>query len=380
MKKKIMFMINSLYGGGAEKVIQTILNNLDTSKYEITLYSMHREKIDRQCYKSAFDYKVIFDDCKSNNKFIKIFNTLFYKVKGFIFNNCSSKVFYKLFIHEKYDVEIAFIEGESTKIIAGSSNKNSKKLAWVHIDLLSNPWTSFLYKDVIDEKNHYEKYDKIICVSSSVKESFIKKYKIADNVIVLHNPFDKKEILDKSNFDCDLKNNDFKMISVGRLEPQKGYDRLINIAAKLKSDGFKFKIYILGDGSLKSLLINTISEYELQDYVELLGFKENPYCYMKNCDLFVCSSRSEGYSTVIAEAIIIGMPIVSTDCAGIHELFGKYDCGLISKNNEEDLYQKLYEVLSDKSILSFYSSQSKLRGKEFSLEYVISKIEELINE
>lgn len=375
-----MFMINSLYGGGAEKVIQTILNNLDTSKYEITLYSMHREKIDRQCYKSAFDYKVIFDDCKSNNKFIKIFNALFYKVKGFIFNNCSSKVFYKLFIHEKYDVEIAFIEGESTKIIAGSSNKNSKKLAWVHTDLISNNWTSFLYKDVLEEKNHYEKFDKIICVSKSVKESFIKKYKIIDNVIVLHNPFDKEDILDKANSFCDINTNCFKMISVGRLEQPKGYDRLISIVAKLKSNGFKFKIYIIGDGSLKPFLINAISNYGLQDFVELLGFKENPYCYMKNCDLFVCSSRSEGYSTVIAEAIIIGMPIVSTDCAGIHELFGKYDCGLISKNNEEDLYQKLYEVLSDKSILSFYSSQSKLRGKEFSLEYVISKIEALMNE
>lgn len=381
MKKKIMFMINSLYGGGAEKVLQTILNNLDTSKYEITLYSMHREKIDNQCYKSKFKYRAVFDDCKSKNIFLKTIHFYFSKIKGWVFNNCSSKLFYRLYIHDKYDVEIAFIEGESTKIISGSTNKNSRKLAWVHIDLVSNPWTEFLYKNTLDEKKHYEKFDKIVCVSSSVKDAFIKKYQIGeDHIIVLHNPFDKNEILNKSNQKCDsISDNDFNIVTVGRLEPQKGYDRLINIAEKLKTDGFSFKIYIIGDGSQKNTLKNMIIKYGLNDYVKLLGFKENPYCYMKKCDLFVCSSRSEGYSTVIAEAIILGLPVVSTECAGIHELFGNHQCGVISENNENDLYKKLYEVIRDKNKLSYYMSESKLRGEEFSLESVLRRIEELMN-
>ena len=242
-----MFMVNSLYGGGAEKILQTILNNIDSNKYNITLYSMHREHIDKSKYLSDFTYKVVFDTYTGHQKIKKIYSGIFDKIRGWIFNNCSSNLFYKLFIHGKYDVEIAFIEGESTKIIAGSTNQKSKKLAWVHTDLQENPWTDFLYKDKIDEQKHYLIYDKIICVSDSVRHAFSEKYGINNNVVVLYNPFDKEEIIKKSNEKIAIvKDQSLRLISVGRLEKQKGYDRLISIAAKLKKSGFKAKVMIGG--------------------------------------------------------------------------------------------------------------------------------------
>lgn len=174
--KKVMFMMNSLYGGGAEKVLQTILSNLNPDKYEVTLYSMHREKLDPRYYPPHVHYKVVFDGYTGHSVVGQISFRLFSKIKGKIFQIFPSSFFYRLFIHGEYDIEIAFIEGESTKIIAGSTNKNSKKIAWVHVDLIANPWTDFLYKNTNDEASHYARFDQICCVSAGVKKAFIEKY------------------------------------------------------------------------------------------------------------------------------------------------------------------------------------------------------------
>lgn len=381
MKKKIMFMTNTLYGGGAEKVLQTILSKINQDKYEITLYSMHRERIVKSAYQSDFTYKVIFDTYEGKSKIKKIFSETFGKIKGLIFNNCSSRIFYKLYINEKFDVEIAFIEGESTKIVAGSTNPASKKIAWVHIDLQENPWIEFLYKDKIDEKNHYLCFDKIICVSESVRQAFIDKYGIKENIDVLYNPYDRREILEKSNEENPFKKSEvLRLITVGRLEKQKGYDRLLKISFKLKQEGYKFELIILGEGSERINLEQQIKEYGLRNAVQLRGFVTNPYFYIKNSDLFVCSSRSEGFSTVVAESIILGIPVISTRCAGTDELFGEYECGIIVDNNEMDLYKAIKNILDDKKRLLYYKQQCTLRGAEFALDNAMSQIEELIDE
>ena len=169
-------MVNSLYGGGAEKVLQTILGNIDYTKYDVTLYSMHRESISPEYYPESIHYKVVFDNYCGKYQIGKIIYQIKAKIKGKCFQWLPSSLFYRLFFHEKFDVEIAFIEGESTKIISGSTNKKSKKIAWVHIDLVANPWTEFLYKSNNDERNHYMHFDNICCVSNKVKEAFLKKF------------------------------------------------------------------------------------------------------------------------------------------------------------------------------------------------------------
>lgn len=176
--KRIMFMINSLYGGGAEKVLQTLLHNLDRTKYDITVYSMHDEEIRPECYPLDVTYRAVFGGYHGTSKLLEKIHDVMAKIKGKLFLIAPSWLFYLLCFHEKYDVEIAFIEGEATKIISGSINKQSRKIAWVHIDLLANPWTDFLYRNVDDESRHYQKFDKIVCVSESVKKAFVQKYSV----------------------------------------------------------------------------------------------------------------------------------------------------------------------------------------------------------
>lgn len=180
MMKRIMFMANSMYGGGAEKVLQTLLHNLDRAKYDVTVYSMHDEEIRPEYYPTDITYKSVFGAYRGKSAFGERLHSFWGKVKGKLFLTLPSRLFYLLYFHEKYDVEVAFIEGEATKIISGSTNKNSRKIAWVHVDLQANPWTDFLYKSVGDESNHYRKFDQIVCVSEGVREAFLAKYKVRE--------------------------------------------------------------------------------------------------------------------------------------------------------------------------------------------------------
>lgn len=382
--KKILIMANTLYSGGAERVLQTVLNQLSEKKYDITLYSMHREKIDHSIYKKKFHYKVVFDDKFKNILFIRTIYKYYTKLKGFIFTRYSSRLFYFLFIHGKYDVEIAFIEGESTKVVAGSTNKDSRKIAWVHTDLERNPWTSFLYQGDKDEAMHYACFDKIICVSQATKDSFIRKYNIdSEKVIVHYNPVDANNIR-KLAFEREV-SNDFRkdvvqIMAVGRLVPEKGFDRLLIAAQNLMQEGLKFQLHIIGMGNQYELLHNYIIKHNMQDYVVLHGYQTNPYALMKNGDVLICSSRAEGYSLVIAEAMILGLAIVTTSCAGPCELILNGQHGILVDNSVDGIRNGLKLVISDRDLLEKYKILSAERGLTFDIQENIRELEHIIDE
>lgn len=376
--KKVMFMTNSLSGGGAEKILQTLINNLDRKKYDITLYSLHYEPDSLSLYPSDINYKYVFG-FKKTCFLIDCLKSFLNKIKGKIFMTLPPFLFYFLYIKGKYDVEIAFIEGESTKIISGSNNRHSKKYAWVHIDLINNPWTDIAYRSLEEEKKCYSKFDKVLCVSSSVKEAFDKKYHTGNSAIQ-YNPVDEKEIIIKSKELLIKKQADLQLISLGRLVPQKGYDRLVKCVKKIKDKGYdNFNIWILGDGVQREALEKYIKDYELEKYITLLGFKSNPYPYIAASDAFICSSRSEGFSTVATEALILEKPIFTVDCAGMKELFGSYDCGRIVENDEESLCELLQCIVSKKYTISDFESAVSLRRKDFTLEKRLNEMQYLFN-
>lgn len=382
--KKILFMANTLYSGGAERVLQTVLNQLSEKKYDITLYSLHREKIDYSIYKKKFRYKVLFDNKYKKIPLINMIYRYFTKLKGYIFTRFSSRLFYFLFIRGKYDVEIAFIEGESTKIISGSTNKASKKIAWVHTDLESNPWTSFLYQGIKDEAKHYDCFDKIICVSQAARDSFERKYNINSNKIIVHyNPIDA-DYIRRQAVKCDVENvfkkNVVQVMAVGRLVKEKGFDRLLVAAYNLKMQGLEFQLHIIGTGDQYELLQNYISKYNLQEYVTLHGYQINPYPLMKKGDVLICSSRAEGYSLVIGEAMILGLAIVTTSCSGPCELIQNGQYGILVDNSVEGIFSGLKSVISDHKLLDKYKILSLGRGSIFDIQENIRELEYIIDE
>ena len=380
-KKRLLFFTNSLYGGGAEKVLQTLLCNLDSTKYDITLYSVNEETLNER-YPSNLKFRYIFKQ-NATNAISRLLAKITNKIKLLVYYNMSPEWFYRLFVRGKYDTEIAFIEGYSTRIISGSTNKSSNKIAWVHIDLKNNHWTNIAYQNELEEEIAYHKYNSVICVSENVKESMIKLFPKLETLQVKYNPIDDKAIKRLSTENCtyynDYNPDTIKLVSNGRLVHQKGYDRLLPIIKRIVDDGHNIHLTILGEGSDRRKLEEYITINNLSEVVSLPGFVQNPYVIMANSDIFVCSSRAEGYSTAVTEALILGLPIVTTNCSGMKELLGENnEYGIITENEDNALFNGLKQLISDENIFKMYKNKAIERGKHFSLEKLTQEIEKIL--
>lgn len=376
--KKILFVIESLTGGGAEKILSVILRNINTAKFHVTLCCIVNTGQYLNDIPKNINYKYIISnpkDCKSF--WSKLIYNLKYKLVYFWL---PLNWVYRLWIPKGNDIEVAFVEGFTTKLISKSTS-SAKKIAWVHIDLINNHWTKITFKNNEDEAFAYSKFNDIVCVSKKVKQSMSQLGYNIDCLRVLYNPIDDQDIRQLSKDDSSIKlgsDGTIKLVSTGRLVNQKGYDRLLSIIKRLKDDGLNVSLTILGEGSDRKILEEYIKLNNLSDSVFLPGFVDNPYSTMAQHDIFVCSSRAEGYSTAVTEALILGMPVVTTDCSGMKELLGENnEYGIVTQNNDESLYQGIKELLENDKLIEHYREKALLRSRDFSLHSLMNSIEDI---
>lgn len=372
MKKKVLFLIECMSIGGAEKVLIDLVNNLNKDIYDVTVIKIYKKNIYNQNAKFAAEFNenvTVRYLCNNEKSFM-------YKLFNFALSRIDNKLIHKFLIGMKYDIEIAYYEGLPTKLISNSMNKKSKKIAWIHTDS-KNRTKEFDSQLLLKEKEIYSKYDKVIGVSEDVVKSFKDVFDNIDNVEVKYNPIDSNYIKSKGNEEIELNKEDdcITLVTIGRLTPIKGYDRLINVLSRLKKDNFKFKLWIVGNGECREDLEKQVSELGLNNEVIFVGFQENPYKYLRKSDLYVCSSWVEGYSTVVLEAICAEVPVITTECPGMREIFGNYECGKICDNNEDSLYNEMKSILNKKEILEYYKKKCMERSKEFNITNTIKEIE-----
>lgn len=381
-RKNLLILIESLSGGGAEKVLSTLLQNLELNQFEVTLC----------CFSDVGKYKevvlpyVYYTSILPDSSIIKGWRLFIYKLKHhLIYNWLPLKWIYQWFIPHHADIEIAFVEGFATKLLAHSSNKKAKRIAWVHCDMQQFHWTKSIYNNNIDaEEKVYKKYHQIITVSQTAQKAFQNEFKnVTTPIKTLYNPINSLEIIEKSKEKIffPLKNKDIiRLVSIGRFTTAKAYDRLLRIINKFIFGNYPIELWILGDGEQRNLLETYIKENHLENVVTLWGFQDNPYAYLAQCDLFVCSSISEGYSTAVTEALILGIPVITTNCSGMDELLKGGECGIITENSEEALYKGLKQLLDNPTQLQFYKEKAIERGKDFSLRKLMEPIEKLLSE
>ena len=389
--KKVLIAIHTLQMGGVEKIVINLLKNINKEKFDVTLLSIVNDgiyidevkKIDNIKYKYFFNslFKKSREDANSpyNRITSKIMNIIWkyylFMIKDF------PKYLYKKNIKEKYDIEISFLEGKVAKIIANSPNPNSKKIAWIHTDI-ENICRMNIFKSLQEEIDCYNKFDKIVCVSSDVKDHFIHKTGITENIIIQTNPINSEEIIEKSKekITKKLKRDGLVLCAVGRLAYEKGFDRLLKIHKKLLKENIKNTIWIVGEGVERKHLEKYISGNNLEDTVELIGYTSNPYKYIKNADIFVCSSRVEGLSSVVIEATILEKPIVTTMCSGMTDILGEdNDNAMIVSNNTDDLYLGIKKMITDNELRRKYENNIKNISNEFNINHVIKNIENLLD-
>ena len=362
---RILFLINNLCNGGAERILVNLSNKLADDGYDVTVRCLVNEGINKDYLSNKVKYEYIF------NKSFKGLNYLYKFPKTFIYN----KVCYG-----NYDIIVPYLHGVLTRIVSYGP-KEQKKIAWLHANMEKSPFIKgFRSKEEIQKC--FSNYNKIVAVSEDVKNSFIKVSGIDENkVVVKYNTFDVDTIIEKSKEKVEkgIKNNCINICSVGKLEEVKGYKRLLKIYKRLSDKLPNTHLVLIGEGSQRKELEDYITNNNLNEQVDLIGFDSNPYKYVAKSDLFVCSSYSEGFSSVLAESTILQIPAITTDCAGMKEILGENnDYGIIVNNDEESLYRGLEYLLTNKNELYYYENKVKERGTFFSTSNSVNGIEKMM--
>lgn len=382
MRKKVLFFTESLYGGGVPRILQIILSHFDYSKYDVTLYSLCRNNYREEIYPKNIAYRYIFDvPERYSSRVGKLLCRIKNKILLLVYYHSSPSLFYKIFIREKTDVAIAFIEGYATRLVYGFPD-SIKRIAWLHTDIENNHWSRVAYRNEEEEKSIYRNYSRVICVSEIVRAKLYNYSGYNDNIYVITNPIDRQFVIDSSlrdSYGTKLPvDGSIKVLSMGALIDVKGYGRLLSVAKHLHDDGYSFRLYILGDGNKKGDLISFVDNNNLSSCVYLLGYHENPFPFLRQADVYVCASYAEGYNTAIVEALILGKAVVSTECSGVKEQLGENnEWGICVPNSEVGLYDGIKRMLNPE-VLSYYSSKAAIRGNDFTLDKSMDNIYKLI--
>ncbi len=373
--KSILFFMESLDGGGAEGALENIVTCLDKSRFDVHVLSEtdgeeRTERIRAQCSHRCFARKNT-----SGSLFREAYNRVVFKF------SCSAPITLvrRIFIRGSYDVEVAGCEGYAAKLIAASAKDKAKKVAWIHTDVLNNPWSESVYKrGAAEEKACYGKFDAIVCVSETIRDAFVQKYGYADKVHLIHNIVDDEAIREKGAEGDAAVPARPHFVMVGNFRKVKGYDRAVRVFARLREEGYAFSVRIMGAGYEREAVESLVRELRMEPVIELMDFQPNPFKYVRAADAYICSSYAEGYSTSVSEAVILGVPVITTDCSGMREIFGDKECGIICENSEDGLYAALRSVLDVPEKLKYFRAQAAERSRAFSKQALISELQSFL--
>ena len=393
--KKILFIVPSLSGGGAERVVATLSRSL-SSEYDVNIAVFSSKRIDYEYEGELIDLEIP----ESQNRLIKDFKALrrIKKIKKEIEPDVSVS-----FLPEPNMINI-MSRTEEEKIIISVRNIFSRVISKSDVLGVSilKPFFNYFYK----------KADIIVALSKGAKQDLINNFKISqDKIEVIYNPCDIEGIKKKSKDEEILEREKeiFEkptIINVGSLTEQKGQWHLIRSFKKIKEEIPEAQLVILGEGKLNKYLNKLKRDMKLENNVHLLGFKQNPFKYMKESDIFILSSLYEGLGNVIIESMACGTPVISTDCeSGPREILApktkitkkienieKAEYGILTPTpdgekrkankpltkEEKTLSKAMIEMIKDKRLKRKYSEKSKERAKDFEPEEIYKDWEDLM--
>ena len=365
-KKKILFVINSLRCGGAEKSLVSLLSLIDYERYSVDLQMFNSNGMFLELLPKSvnvlpelafFEFlkKNVYQQLRDRNKrFIKTRVNLFFAFRRTHKNKNlhDAQVFWKICEKDidkyarKYDVAIAWGQGNPTHYVADKVVANAK-YAWINADYEAVGHNRHF------DKRYYDKYDKIVAVSKTLEKIVKSTFPdYTEKVVTIQDIQNQELIIKMSKFKADIwkKENRWRLVTVGRLVKAKGYDIAIEACKVLEEYGMNFEWIIIGDGPEKEWIKNKISEYKLGQNMFLLGAKSNPYSYMKTADIYVQTSRNEGYCLTLAEARILNIPCVTTDFEVVYSQITNGVNGLIVEKDGKALALAIKKMMENSEL------------------------------
>lgn len=393
MKKKVLFVIDSLHSGGAEKSLVSLLSLFDYENYDVDLLTFKQGGL----YVPLLSKNVtlinspdIFNKMElsiSNLIKGKEYKIALWRVNTSISLRVKSKItnikhgaqlmWIRLDnvipnLEEEYDVAIAYSQGTPTYYVAEKVSAK-KKLCWVNIDY------KFAGYNREFDFEYYEKFNNIVAVSkvcTDVLKDVFPEFK--DKIITIYDIISENLINDMANegqgFVDDYKG--IKILTIGRLVYQKGYEYAIEAAKYLKDKNIDFRWYSIGEGNLKSELEKMVKDYNLQGNFKFLGTFTNPYPFIKECNIYCQPSRFEGFGLAIAEARILNKPIVATNFDIVYDQIRDGENGIISEMNGESLGEKIQYIIENDKLRN--EIIDRLKSEEVGTEKEIQKVYSLL--
>lgn len=392
-KKSLLFAYPEMMVGGSTTSLISLLNALDYSQYEVDLILYRKQgellgevpqavNILPQADKYADDRigarlkKIIISVLNGT-----LLKAIYYEIRynrrlglneqavAFVKAGTSRK------LDKQYDVAIGYLELWPNAYVL-QRVKAGQKIAWIHPDIKDSP-----YFPAIDSKQ-LSKADKIVTVSEKCLHNFKEAYKdLAEKGVVVENILSAQFVRNRAAQeipDFAAGYNGLKIITVCRLSVYtKGLDRAVGAMKRLIEEGYRFKWFVVGEGSDRHQLEKIIAAADLQEDFILLGKKTNPYPYYKNCDVYVMPSRYEGKPMSVTEAQILGLPIIVTNYASAVEQVRHNVDGIIVDNNDTDIYFGIKRILDEPWLLQEF--RNNLTDRQLSNESDIYQFYDLIN-
>ena len=391
--KKILFIMNNLNCGGAEKALVSLLKTIDYSQYEVDLLLFRHEGIflkqvpeEVNILPEPFGYKYYdMSSIKAIKELLKQgrIGDAIRRIKAiFIYKSekdtyrCGQKVWpyvSKIFgkLNKKYDVAIGYLENNPIYYCVDNVDAK-KKIGFIHNDydkLGLNP---------IGDRIYFNELDNIVTISEECAEVLKNRFpEYKDKVRVMYNIVSPSIINEMAKEKIDINNAEINLVTVGRLNYQKGYDMAIEACKKLVEKGYDIKWNILGEGEERANLEGLIKKYNLQDRFILLGIKENPYPYVQNADIYVQTSRFEGKSIAIDEAKILNKPILVTNFTTVRDQISDGVNGIIVDMNVDSIVDGLETLIKDSNLRN--KLKKNLANEELGTENEIEVFYSLCN-
>lgn len=382
--KKIIFMLKELHCGGVERALINLLDNVDKQKYSCELVCIRKKgEFVGELEKRIKVYEI---DCDNYVKDYLIDETMprllsarnLKEVVSYCYlkflhqaNRIIKKVFkYNLMYRyalrkchtmpQGYDYAVDYLGyGSFTTYYMSKVKAKEKKYSWIHEQRMTRAYDW--------NRKRYKYFDNIYAVGNDCAELFKGKFpQYKQKVGVVHNILNINDILKKAGMEVeDVPQNEFLIVSVGRLAEQKTFDKAINAAKILRDMNKTFFWLIVGDGPEQGKLQQLINEYSLNDIVKLYGYSDNPYPYIKACNLYVQTSKAEGYCTTITEATILGKAVVTTDVTGVYEQLDNGKGGIIVAKDEKKIAMAINELMGNNDKIRQYEQYNMNRNYNY---------------
>ncbi|WP_294799433.1 glycosyltransferase [uncultured Eubacterium sp.] len=398
MKKKIFIFSHAMEIGGAERALLGLLNSIDYSKYEVDLFLLKHSGelmplIPKQVnllpeisqYSAIMkpmvlalkegQIKVVLGRLcgKLKAKLYDIKHTLNRSTVAIEYSHKHTVKYLPKVNNEHYDIAISFL---TPHYIVSEKVNADKKIAWIHTDY------STIELDVKSELAMWSKFDNIVSISDDVTRAFLSTFPSLENKIVKIENILSKDFIEKQadlfNVENEMIGDSVKLLSIGRFCEQKNFDNVPEIVSIIKSKGVDFKWYIIGYGADENLIKSKIAQYNMEDTVIILGKKENPYPYIKACDIYVQPSRYEGKCVAVREAQILNKPVVITNYASSKSQLQDGFDGVIVPMDNQGCADGIVKVIDDKDLQNQLIENTKKTDYTNSKE--IEKVYKLIGE